>query len=79
METQTVEITELKRESGVPIYTTNICPISYDAAPLKPIVRAAVAGVREGFMLHNVLSPYECKQFIDVTEKMGNVFITLGF
>jgi len=72
--TQTIQITELARESNIPIWGTNVSPISY-ASRRTPITREEVEGVREGYMLHNVLTPEECKQFIDITEKMGMIFV----
>jgi len=73
METQTVQITELKRESNIPIYQTNVNPITY-ATKSPAITRETVKGVEGAYLLHNVLTPEECQQYIKLTETMG-IFI----
>lgn len=71
-ETQTVQITELKRESNIPIYKTNFNPIVY-ATQSPQITREAVDGVEGAYLLHNVLTPDECQQYIKLTETMGTL------
>ena len=52
MQTQTVTITELKKENGVPIYQTNINPITFKA-PQKKVVKEDIKEVAGAFVLHN--------------------------
>lgn len=42
--TQTVQISILKKESNIPIYQTNVCPISYSKVPPK-IAKKEINGV----------------------------------
>jgi len=70
-QTQTVEITELARESNIPIYQTNFNPIVYSNATEAPIRREVVRGVEGAYVLHNILTPEECQQYIKLTETMG--------
>ena len=51
MQTETLTITELKIESGVPIYQTNINPITFKNE--KKIIREEIKGVKGAFTLHN--------------------------
>jgi len=59
-------------ESGCPIYhsssPTEIL-INYENL-LKPKIEK-LEGVPGAFLIHNVLSPFECQQFIDLSEKLG--------
>jgi len=58
-------------ESGVSIYeTTTTNPITYESFEDNITVQK-IDGVEGCFYLHNLLSPNECKQFIDLTEDMG--------
>jgi len=77
--TSKVTISTAGRESGVPIYETNCSPIDY-AKHTMEIIKEPLDGVDGAFLLHNVLTPEECQQFIDTTEKMGyeDALITTG-
>eukprot|EP01087_Luapelamoeba_hula_P014015 TRINITY_DN4046_c0_g1_i1.p1 TRINITY_DN4046_c0_g1~~TRINITY_DN4046_c0_g1_i1.p1 ORF type:complete len:270 (+),score=39.22 TRINITY_DN4046_c0_g1_i1:754-1563(+) len=74
--TQTVSISELKRESGIPIYQTNVNPINWAT---NPTVTREEFGIDGGFLLKGVLTPDECQQFIRLSEQMcfGEAAITM--
>ncbi|ELR20691.1 prolyl 4hydroxylase, alpha subunit [Acanthamoeba castellanii str. Neff] len=57
------------RESGINVFnSTN--PITYTSQPRTPIRKVATP-IEGAFLLYDVLTPEECQQFIDLTEKMG--------
>eukprot|EP00469_Lotharella_globosa_P018490 CAMPEP_0167813202 /NCGR_PEP_ID=MMETSP0112_2-20121227/1712_1 /TAXON_ID=91324 /ORGANISM="Lotharella globosa, Strain CCCM811" /LENGTH=252 /DNA_ID=CAMNT_0007712237 /DNA_START=90 /DNA_END=848 /DNA_ORIENTATION=+ len=63
------------KESGISINSTDIDPIRWgnhekQARKIKKEILTQVPGA---FVLKNVLTPSECKQFVDVSEKMGYV------
>eukprot|EP01098_Paradermamoeba_levis_P006913 TRINITY_DN2868_c0_g1_i1.p1 TRINITY_DN2868_c0_g1~~TRINITY_DN2868_c0_g1_i1.p1 ORF type:complete len:275 (+),score=68.52 TRINITY_DN2868_c0_g1_i1:67-825(+) len=68
------QVTEIKvhsQESGFPIYATSLpCPISYSTTK-EPSTFESVQGVPGAFTLKNVLDAEECRQFVELTEKMG--------
>jgi len=71
-QTQTVEveISVQSKESNVPIYQTNVAPISYSLST-KKVKKTPLEGVEGAFLLSDVLTLDECKQYIATTEKMG--------
>lgn len=61
-----------KLESGVEIYgvkNEDNC-IKWSQNP-NDVTEEEIRGVPGGFIIHNVLTPQECEQFIDITENMG--------
>ena len=62
------------KQDGVPIYATvSDTPIRFDDDGDAPRGRKRedVRDVSGAFVVRNVLSPRECQQFIDITERMG--------
>lgn len=68
----------VKYEDGVPIYSTPPNPIQFDPFP-ENINVIPVEGVEGAFTLENVLSPYECKQFVQLSETMVRFAFLLTF
>jgi len=70
---QEVELSICGTESGVPIYKTSPeLPINYNSSySSSKIEKKDVNTVQGAFVLNDVLTEDECKQFIELTEKMG--------
>lgn len=57
-------------QDGVNIYQTHNQPITFDPTPTTR--REDLQKLEDrGFLIHNVLTPSECEQFINLTEEMG--------
>uniref|UniRef100_A0A7S2TVF5 Fe2OG dioxygenase domain-containing protein n=1 Tax=Lotharella oceanica TaxID=641309 RepID=A0A7S2TVF5_9EUKA len=69
------KFTVIGKESGININATDIDPIRWDThkEQAKKIQKEVVSQVPGAFVLKNVLSPSECRQFVEVSEKMGYV------
>jgi len=61
----------LLKESGIPIYQTQNNPIIYDKSPKEILTKKPVDGVTGAFLIDNVLTEDECRQYINITSSMG--------
>jgi len=59
-----------KKESGCPIFQTDVNPIDYSTYTDKIGVEN-IEGVEGAFLVHHVLNENECKQYIAISEEMG--------
>ena len=66
-----VSLLEREVGSGLPLWRSRDNLVTFDGAPLGPVVSTAVPGVAGAFVLSNILSRYECDQLRQASQAMG--------